>query len=137
MKSFGIWVLIGISAVVIGGVLLLQPISRTKDTPLMRALSSIHGISAKLKSYADEHSSFPGGAKTNASIEALSTIGILSTNDVAYLRDHGVKYYGSDLSHIAPDVPVFEMVFTNANRLYHIVSYSDGHTAVPDLHKKP
>ena len=80
---------------------------------------------------------FPGGATTNASIEALSTNGILSTNDVAYLRDHGVEYYGFDLSRIAPDVPVFEMVFSNHNRLYHIISYSDGTTAVPDLHKKP
>jgi hypothetical protein len=138
MKLFWTCVLVTISAVaVIGYVLLSQPISRAKDTPLMRALSRIHGISAKLKWYADEHSSFPGGATTNASIEALSTVGILSTDDVAYLRDHGVKYYGSDLSHIAPDIPVFEMVFTNATRSYHIISYRDGHTEVPDLHNKP
>ena len=138
MKSFWTWALVAFSAVVVVGYILLsQPISRVKDTPLMRALSRIHGISAKLKWYADEHSSFPGGATTNESIEALSTFGILSTNDVAYLRDHGVKYYGSDLSHIAPDVPVFEMVFTNPDRLYHIMCYSDGHTDMPDYPKQP
>ena len=136
MKAFGSWVLVIITAVVvIGFVLLCPPISRVKDTPRMRAVSRLHGISSKLKWYADEHASFPGGATTNASIEALGLFGILSTEDVAYLRDHGVKYYGSDLSHSAPDVPVFEMVFTNGDRLYHAVSYSDGHTEARDLHK--
>jgi len=136
MKSMGIWVLSAIAvALVVVIILLSQPISQVKDTPLMRAFSRIHGISAKLKWYADAHSSFPGGATTNASIEALGPAGILSSEVVAYLRDHGVKYYGTDLSLIASDVPVFEMVSTNANRLYHIVSYGDGHTELPDLHK--
>ena len=114
LKSSVIWIPAAIAAVVVVWVFLLsQPISRAKDTPLMRALSRIHGISTKLRWYADDHSSFPGGATTNVSIEQLGAIGILSTDDVAYLREHEVKYYGLDVSHIAADVPVFEMVFTN------------------------
>ena len=103
----------------------------------MRAVSRIHGISTKLRWYADEHSVFPGGAATNGSIDNLVSAGILSADDVAFLRDHKVNYYGFDLSHIAADVPVFAIVFTNTKASYHIISYSDGHTEVPDLPKKP
>src|SRR5688572_4967394 len=41
------------------------PISRTKDTPLMSAYSRLHQACGKLRYYADEHSTFPGGAATN------------------------------------------------------------------------
>src|SRR5437879_2978741 len=98
MKSFGIWVLAAISAVVVVGfVVLSQPIARTKDTPVMRAYSRLHQICGKLRYYADEHSTFPGSASTNGSIDILVSAGILSVDDVAFLRDHQVRYRGFDL----------------------------------------
>jgi len=133
MKSSGIWILVAISVVVIGGLFLLQPISRTKDTPLMRVYSRLHQTCGKLRHYADEHSTFPGGAPTNGSIDTLVVSGILSADDEAFLRDHQVEYHGFDLSRIAADVPVFEMVFTNTKIPRHIISYSDGHTIMLDL----
>jgi hypothetical protein len=137
MKSFGIWVLIGVSAVVIGGVLLFQPISRTKDTPLMRTYSQMHLTCGKLRHYADGHSTFPGGASTNGSVDTLVSAGILSADDAAFLRDHQVEYHGFDLSRIEGEVPVFEMVFTNTKTPRRIISYSDGHTVMSDLETKP
>ena len=65
MKSPGIWILTAILALVIAGfTLLFQPISRTKDTPLMRAYDRLYQTGAKLKYYADEHSTFPDGMPT-------------------------------------------------------------------------
>lgn len=134
MRSVGISVLAAVSlVVVVAVVLLLQPISGAKDTPLMRAYSRLHQTSAKLRFYADEHSTFPGGVSTNSNIDALISIGILSTDDVALLRDHQVRYCGFDLGHVAADVPVFKMVFTNTKRPRRIVSFSDGHTVMSDL----
>ena len=94
-----------LTVAVLGFVLLAGPISRAKDTPLMRAVSRIHQICGKLRYYADEHSVFPGGATTNASIDALAAIGILAADDVAYLRSHQVEYHGFDLSRVTADVP--------------------------------
>ena len=137
MKSSGIWVLVAISVVVIGGVFLLQPISRVKDTPLMRAYSRLHQTCAKLRHYADDHSTFPGGASTNGSVDALVSAGILSADDAAFLRDQHVEYHGFDLGRIAADVPVFEMAFTNTSSPRRIVCYSDGHAVMLNLDTKP
>ena len=138
MKSFGVWVLVAISAVAVAGfVLFTQPISRVKDTPLMRAYSQLHQTCGKLRFYADEHSTFPGGAPTNGSIDILVSAGILSADDMAFLRTHQVEYHGFDLGRIAADVPVFEMVFTNTETPRRIISYSDGHTVMSDLKTKP
>jgi hypothetical protein len=137
MKSIGIWVLVAISAVVIGGILLFQPVSRAKDTPLMQAYSRLHHIGVKLRHYADDHSAFPGGTSTNSSVDALVSEGILSADDAAFLRDQHVAYHGFDLSRIAADVPVFELVFTNGKIPRRIVSYSDGHTVLSHLGSKP
>lgn len=137
MKSFGIWMFVAISVIVIGGVLLLQPVSQTNDTPLMRAYSRLHQTCGKLRHYADGHSIFPGGASTNGSVDTLVSAGILSVDDAAFLRDHQVVYHGFDLRRIAPDVPVFEMVFTNTRTPRRIVCYSDGHAAMSQLETKP
>ena len=138
MKSFSIWIVAAVLAVVVAGFILLsQPISRAKDTPLMRAYSQLHLTCGKLRHYADEHSTFPGGSHTNGSVDALVSAGILSAGDAVFLRDHQVEYRGFDLSRIAADVPVFEMVFTNTKTPRHIISYSDGHTIMSDLKTKP
>jgi hypothetical protein len=138
MKPSGIWVLAAISAVVVAGfVLLSQPISRVKDTPLMRAYARLHQISVKLGYYADEHSTFPGGATTNGSIDTLVSAGILSTDDAAFFREHQVEYHGFDLGRTAADIPVFEIVFTNTKIPRRIVSYRDGHVVMSELETTP
>lgn len=137
MKPFGICVFVAISAVVVGGVLLLGPISRVKDTPLMRAYSRLHQTCGKLRHYADEHATFPGGASTNSSVDSLVAAGILSEVDAAFLCDQHVEYHGFDLGRIAADAPVFEMMFTNTKSPRRIISYSDGHTVMSELGAKP
>jgi hypothetical protein len=138
MKPFAMWLLAAISAVVVVGIVLFpQPISRVKDTPLMRAYSRLHRTCGKLRYYADKHSVFPGGAATNGSIDNLVSVGILSLDDAAFLHDHQVQYHGFDLDRIAADVPVFEMVFTNTKTPRRIISYNDGHTVMSDLETKP
>ena len=103
----------------------------------MRAYSRLHETNSKLRYFADEHSTFPGGATTNGSIDSLVSAGILSADDVAFLRDHQVEYHGLDLGRIVADIPVFEMVFTNTKTPRLIISYSDGHTAMSVLKSKP
>ncbi len=117
------------------GVGLLHP--NSKDTPLMRAYSQLHMTCGKLRHYADEHSTFPGGASTNGSVDSLVSAGILSADDATFLHDHQVEYHGLSLGRSAADVPVFEMVFTNTKTPRRIVSYGDGHTVMSDLETKP
>lgn len=71
------------------------------------------------------------------SIDTLVSVGILSADDMAFLRDYQVKYRGFDLGRITADVPVFEMVFTNTKTPRPIIRYSDGHTVMSDLKSKP
>jgi hypothetical protein len=137
MKMFDIWIFLAISVVVIGGVFLLQPISRAKDTPLMRVYSRMHQTCGKLRHYAYDHSAFPDGAATNGSIDTLVSAGILSADDAAFLRDQRVEYHGFDLGRIAADVPVFELVFTNTKIPRRIIGYSDGHIVMSNLKTKP
>jgi hypothetical protein len=137
MRKAGKLILIAAAAtVVLLGVLLSQPISRTKDTPLMRRLSRLHEIGTKLRYYADEHSVFPDGGTINSNIDALVTIGILSAEDGAYLQTNQIEYRGFDLRHVASDVAVFECAWSNTRTPCKIVAYSDGHVAIPGFHRR-
>ena len=125
---------VGIRAViVVAGILLLcgmiisQPISRTKDTPLMRRMSSLHQIASKLRWYANEHSVFPDGTALSSNLDGLVAIGVLSPEDAAYVRTNHIEYRGFDLGHVALDVVVFECVFSNTQSPCRVIAFSDGH----------
>ena len=135
-KLFIATALIGTAIVIAVGInYFLGPISRTVDTPLMREYSRIHELCGKLWHYANDHSAFPDGAKTNNSIEGLVAIGILSADDQAYIHDHQITYHGFDLSHIAANVPVFETIFTNTSSPRRIIGFSDGSATMQNLDK--
>jgi hypothetical protein len=124
----GIRMLIVVAGIlVISGMIFLQPISRTKDTPLMRRISSLHQIVSKLRWYADEHSIFPGGAPVNSNLDGLVAVGVLSREDAAYIRTNHIEYRGFDLGHVAADAVVFECVFSNTPSPCRVIAYSDGH----------
>ncbi len=123
-----IWVLS-----VVGGILVpcamiaLQPISRTKDTPLMRRYSRVHQLSSKLRWYADEHSAFPDGTTVNSNLDDLVTFGILLPEEAAYIRTNQIEYRGFNLGRVGDDVVVFDCVFSNTPSPGRVTAYSDGH----------
>ena len=131
--------IVGLIEVCVIGLFLMMmlPISRAVDTPFMREYARIHEICVKLRHYADEHSTFPGGATTNANIDELAVAGALSADDVAYIREHRIEYRGFDMSNIAADTLVFSAVVTNTEPPRVITAYSDGHTVWETPHKTP
>ena len=136
IRKIVISILVAVLAVaVLAFIFLSRPVSRTVDTPLMREYSRIHQICTKLRYYADEHSTLPDGVTTNASVDGLTAVGVLSAEDVAYIREHQIAYHGFDLSNMAADVPVFTATFTNTKLPRRITAYSDGHVAMEELDK--
>ena len=112
---------------VVCGMIISQPISRTKDTPLMRRISSLHQIASKLRWYADEHSVFPNGTTVSSNLDGLVAIGVLSPEDAAYVRTNHIEYRGFDLGHVAPDAVVFKCAFSNTQSPCRVLAFSDGH----------
>lgn len=109
------------------GLIISQGGSRTKDTPLMRRISSLHQIASKLRWYADEHSVFPDGTSVSSNLDGLVAIGILSPVDAAYIQTNHIEYRGFDLGHVAADAVVFECVFSNTQSPCRVIAFSDGH----------
>ena len=107
-----------------------------RDTPFTREYARIHEICAKLASYSYDHKAFPDGEATGRSIDGLLAAGIISADDAAYIRDHGIQFRGFDPARIGADIAVFETVFTNTTSPRHIVGYSDGSTVWYDLDKR-
>jgi len=128
--------------VVIAGILVLcalitsQGGSRTKDTPLMRRIATLHQITGKLRWYADEHSVFPDGTSVSSDIDGLVAAGVLLPEDAAYLRTNHIDYRGFDLGHIATDAVVFECVFSNTLSPCRVIAFSDGHVESRPFPKK-
>jgi hypothetical protein len=126
MRKGFVWILVAAAA----AILLLFWLSgygpRAVHTPFMTALSRIQHLCVKLLVYSETHSTFPDGTTTNFNLDGLVAVGALSADDSAYIRDHHIRYYGFDLKHIGPLIPVFEDVFTNTRSPRVIVGYSDG-----------
>jgi len=112
---------------VLCGLIISQGGSRTKDTPLMRRISSLHQIAAKLRWYADEHSVFSDGTSVSSNLDGLVATGVLSPEDAAYIRTNHIDYRGFDLGHVAADAVVFECVFSNTQSPCRVIAFSDGH----------
>lgn len=104
-----------------------------KDTPLMREISAMHQIGTKLRYYADEHQTLPGGEKTGKSVDLLVTSGVLSLDDATYIREHHIEFRGFDPSRIGSDIVVMETIFTNTKTPRRIVGYSDGSVVTYEL----
>jgi hypothetical protein len=117
------------------GLIISQGGSHTKDTPLVRRMSSLHHIGSKLRWYADEHSVFPDGTAVNSNLDGLVAMSVLSPEDAAYVRTNHIEYRGFDLRHVAPDLVVFECVFSNTQPPYKIIAFSDGHVERRVFHK--
>ncbi len=91
-------------------------------------------MSTKIALYAQEHTASPGGSMLSTNIDDLAAVGILSLDDVTYMREHHIQFHGYP-NRIAGDVPVFETVFTNSRNPRRIVGYSDGSTVWYDLRR--
>jgi hypothetical protein len=134
----GIWMLVvGAGILVLCGVIISQPISRTKDTPLMRRISSLHQIASKLRRYADDHSVFPDGTAVSSNIDSLVAIAVLTPQDASYIRTNHIDYRGFDLGRVAADVVLFECAISNTQSPCRVTAYSDGHVVHRVFQKTP
>ena len=124
-----VWVLSVVAGIfVLCAIIALQPISRTKDTPLMRRYSSLHQLSSKLRWYADQHSAFPDGATVSSNLDDLVSFGVLLPEEAAYIRTNQIEYRGFNLlGRVGADVVVFECAFSNTPSPGRVTAYSDGH----------
>jgi hypothetical protein len=105
----------------------MLPSRSAPNTPFFREYKRVHDICSKLRVYADAN---PSSAATNMlgkSVDELAAAGILSADDVAYIRKHQISFMGFDPNQISATVPVLETMFTNTGTPRRIVGYSDGH----------
>ena len=111
---------------------LLHSGSVVRDTPFMRELNQVYRLTGKLVLSELPPPKGPDSKR----IEAFVAAGILSTNDAAYIRQHGIEFRGFDGTRTA-DVPVFEMVSTNTRPPRRITGYADGHASYRQLTNQP
>lgn len=138
MKSIALTALFGVVGAAALGWLLLLPVSRPMaPSKLTQVLGRMHGIGTRLRRYAHDHASVPGGWSTNTSIEALVKEGILSQEDRRFLRDHDVKYHGFAPALVEEHIPVLEITLAGPKLQRRIVSYSDGGVSVTDAQVTP
>jgi hypothetical protein len=130
-----IWLVLAVILGCLACALLVPPGPVARDTPFMREYSRIHQICSKLALYAREHPDSTGGRLLPMTADELAAAGILSAEDVSFVRDHYIEFRGFDPSRIGGDVPVLEELFTNTSAPRRIVGYSDGSTVAYDLHK--
>ena len=138
LNKFGIWFVI--LAVVVLVVCFFPQIRSpvVKDTPMLREISAMHDIGTKLRCYADEHQTLPGGEQIGKSPDSLVAAGILSLDDATYIREHHIEFRGFDPSRIGSNIIVMETVITNTDKIpCRIAGYSDGSVVRYDLHKTP
>ena len=69
--------------------------------------------------------------------EAFVAAGILSTNDEAYIREHGIEFHGFDGTRTGADVAVFETVCNRTKPPRRITGYADGHAEYRELTHEP
>ena len=135
MRKVTIWLVLVIILGFVAYAVLVPSGPVIRDTPFMREYSRIHQICSKLTLYAQEHPGSTGGSVSRMTADELAAAGILSLDDVSYIRDHHIEFRGFDPSRIGGDVPVLERLFTNTSTPRRIVGYSDGSTVAYDLHK--
>ena len=104
-----------------------------RDTPFMREYNQVYRLTGKLV----RSELAPPKGPDSKRIEALVATGVLSTNDAAYIRAHGIEFYGFDGTRTGADVPVFEAVCRNTKPPRRIISFADGHTESRELTKEP
>jgi hypothetical protein len=139
MRKGFVWILVAAAVAILVLFWLSGYGPRVVHTPFMTALSRIHDLCIKLRSYSETHSTFPDGTTTNSNLDGLVAVGALSADDLTYIRDHHISSYGFDLKHIGPDYIVFQTISTNTHPPRCILGYSDGstRTANPEVIPMP
>jgi len=107
--------------------------SHVRDTPFTREYNQVHRLIGKLVL---SELPPPKGASSK-SIEAFVAAGILSTNDAAYIREHGIEFYGFDGIRTGVDVVVFETICTRTKPPRRITGYADGHVQYREVTNRP
>jgi hypothetical protein len=133
MRKFAIW--FSILAVLAVLIWLLIPRSHIIDSPFIRQISAMQQICKKLRDYNYDHPNLKPADVTNRGVTDYVAIGVLSTDDAAYIRDHNIIFHGFDPSKIAGDIPVLEAIYTKHQLQKRIVGYGDASVVTYDLGK--
>ena len=103
------------------------PSSTKSNSPLIQEMGGMQKLIVKLRDYSQTNSIPLSWNKVGTNIDALVEAGALSPADASYIRLHKLEFRGFDPAHIAGDVTVFELIFTNsANPTRRIIGHSDG-----------
>lgn len=113
--------------------LMIRSGSHVRDTPFMREFNQVSRLTGKLVLTEVP----PPKGVDSKRIEAFEAAGILSSNDIAYVRQHGIKFHGFDGTGTGADVPIFEAVSRSTSPPRRIIGYGDGHAKAHELGREP
>jgi hypothetical protein len=107
--------------------------SVVRDTRFVREYNEVSRLATKL---VRSELPLPQGQESKR-VEAFVVAGILSSNDAAYIREHGIEFLGFDGTRTGADIPILEGVCTNTKPPRRITGYADGHAQYRELTEKP
>ncbi|MCP5523616.1 MAG: hypothetical protein H7A46_18920 [Verrucomicrobiales bacterium] len=107
--------------------------SHVKDTAFTREFNQISLLACKVVNSKIPPPKGPDSTR----IEAFESAGILSSNDVAYVRQHGIEFHGFDGTRTGANVAIFEAVCTSTKPPRRIIGHADGHAECRELRREP
>jgi hypothetical protein len=112
---------------------LLYPRPVVRDTPFTREYDQVYRLTGKLV----RSELPPPKGPDSKRVEAFVAAGILSTNDEAYIREHGIEFHGFDGTRTGADVVVLETVCNRTKPPRRITGYADCHAEYRELTHEP
>ena len=107
--------------------------SHVQDTPFTREFNQVSRLARKVVLSEVPPPKGPDSKR----IEAFEAAGILSSNDVAYVRQHGIEFHGFDGTRTGAGVLIFEAICKNTSPPRRIIGYADGHAEYRELRQEP
>jgi hypothetical protein len=107
--------------------------SHIRDTPFTGQFNQVSRLTGKLVL----SQITPPEGPDSKRIEAFEAAGILSSNDVAYVREHGIRFHGFDRTRTGAHVVIFETVWRSTSPPRRIIGYGDGHAEACVLPQEP
>lgn len=95
------------------------------DSTFSRQVSTMGQICKKFRDYNYEHPNIKPEDVAGRSISEDVRMGILTSEDSAYIEDNEITFEGFDPNKIGGDIPVLEAIYTNTGHPKRIVGYSD------------
>jgi hypothetical protein len=112
-----------------------MPRSGPVDSPFVRQISAMQHICTKLRDFEYDHPVLKPEDMAGRSLTDYVALGVLSPQDVTYIRDHGIQFHGFDPKKIGGDVPVLEAAYGRFRK--RMVGYSDASVVTYDSARTP